>query len=522
MVVPPVTASSWAGSIDGSSFIFVRHGGTRGDAPPVDSTLRATGDGEWIRGVARDPCGVGPRFVNRGYHSCPRGYLKRIGYTGTYVPTLDTLSAIAALHPRAIPFENLDVLFGRPPRLDHASLRAKLVASRRGGYCYEHASLCAAELEALGFTVARHSARVVMATPRDQAPRTHMFLTVLDHVIDPGFGGQAPQAPVPLDGARTLGGHRIVRNADGIELWYRDQILWISSLEHDIPVDFEMANHYTATYPSSWFVQRLMLARFTAEGATRLLNRDLTIDAARKPRSEQSKTAPTYSACWRKNSRSSAMSRSYASRRSPNGRDAPRIGLTQRREAGPEVFCARSVQNQPRFASAFALLAGESGSAYGFESLPPVGSSSRRYSERRSMPRMRAACVLLPPTASQHLADVAALHLVERDQLARRSSVAITIVRALVLADLRRQIVDGDLVEPAQRDRALDAVLELAHVARPVVGDAAARARRAEMPGDRLARARRDAARGSAARAAGCRRRARAAAARAIATTLMR
>src|SRR5512133_2792511 len=27
------------------------------------------------------------------------------------------------------------------------------------------------------------------------------------------------------------------------------------------------------------------------------------------------------------------------------------------------------------------------------------GSSSRRYSERRSMPRMRAACVLLPPTA---------------------------------------------------------------------------------------------------------------------------
>jgi len=222
-----------------------------------------------------------------GIIAAPVSYLKRIGYTGSYVPTLDTLAAIAALHPRAIPFENLDVLLGRPPRLDHASLRAKLVASRRGGYCFEHATLCAAELEALGFTVARHSARVVMATPRDQAPRTHMFLTVLDHVIDPGFGGQAPLAPVPLDGSRTLGGHRIVRNADGIELWYRDQILWISSLEHDIPIDFEMANHYTATYPASWFVQRLMLARFTPEGAVRLMNRDLTIERGKETTKRQ-------------------------------------------------------------------------------------------------------------------------------------------------------------------------------------------------------------------------------------------
>ena len=99
-------------------------------------------------------------------------YLKRIGYAGPLEPTFDTLAAIVGLHVRAIPFENLDVLLGRPPRRDLPALRGKLVDSQRGGYCYEHASLCAAELEALGFTVARHSARVVMVTPREQAPRT--------------------------------------------------------------------------------------------------------------------------------------------------------------------------------------------------------------------------------------------------------------------------------------------------------------------------------------------------------------
>ena len=104
-----------------------------------------------------------------------------------------------------------------------------------------------------------------MVTPREQAPRTHMFLTAMDHVLDPGFGGLAPHAPVPLDGT-PAGPHRIVRGAHGIELWHDDQRLWVSSLEADLPVDFEMANHYTATWPQSPFVQRMMLRAFTADG----------------------------------------------------------------------------------------------------------------------------------------------------------------------------------------------------------------------------------------------------------------
>ena len=203
-------------------------------------------------------------------------YLERIGWRGSRDPTLATLAGLAGHHVRAIPFENLDVLLGRPPRLDLPSLEAKLIEARRGGYCFEHATLFGAALEQLGFAVQRHSARVVMVWPREQAPRTHMFLTVMDHVIDVGFGALAPQAPVPLDGT-PVGRHRIVREGRGIALFHDDQRMWVSTLEPEYPIDFEMGNHFTATWTGSPFVQRMMLRAFTPEGQVRAMNRDVTI-----------------------------------------------------------------------------------------------------------------------------------------------------------------------------------------------------------------------------------------------------
>lgn len=222
------------------------------------------------------PRGWGPDPQPAVYDAGVDAYFKRIGFSGPREPSFQTLAAIVARHVVAIPFENLDVLLGRPPRLDVPSLEAKLVHARRGGYCYEHATLCAAALESLGFDVKRHSARVVMVTPREQAPRTHMFLTAMGHVLDPGFGGLAPHAPVPLDGT-PAGRHRLVRERGEIALYHDDQRLWVSSLEADLPVDFQMANHYTATWPDSPFVQRMMLRAFTPDGQVRVSNREVTI-----------------------------------------------------------------------------------------------------------------------------------------------------------------------------------------------------------------------------------------------------
>src|SRR5262249_40406662 len=145
----------------------------------------------------------GPLCENRAMPSFDLdAYLKRIGWSRETPPALETLSGLLRAHMSSIPFENLDVLLGRPVRLDLDSLQQKLLHARRGGYCFEHSILLAAATEQLGFKPARHSARVVLFFPRTETPRTHMFLTVNlpqgRFVLDPGFGGAAAQFAIPL------------------------------------------------------------------------------------------------------------------------------------------------------------------------------------------------------------------------------------------------------------------------------------------------------------------------------------
>jgi N-hydroxyarylamine O-acetyltransferase len=201
-------------------------------------------------------------------------YFRRIGWTGSREPTREVLSALLVQHMHAVPFENLDVLLGRPPQLGLDVLEDKLVVRRRGGYCYEHSTLFAAVLRALGFEVNTHSARVVLFTGRNESPRTHMFLTTGDVMLDPGFGGMAPRVPVPLDGTDAAG-YRLVRDGGDTVLECEGQRMWVSSLERDVPVDFEMANHFTATHPSSHFTRGLTLRAFTADGQVRIRNREV-------------------------------------------------------------------------------------------------------------------------------------------------------------------------------------------------------------------------------------------------------
>jgi len=229
------------------------------------------------------------------------GYLARIGWSGSREPTFATLAGLLRGHMTAIPFENLDVLLGRGIRIDLDSVYAKLVSSRRGGYCFEHGTLFQAALVALGFEPVAHAARVIMQRPKAEAPLTHMFLTVRfdgrAFVLDPGFGGHAPLVPLPLepgsDGRYGVELHRMVRNGgewvleasiDG-----RPTPLWSSTFEPAQPVDFVMANHFVSTFPSSPFVMNLMVRALTPHGEVSAMNQALTI--RREGREEKSAIA---------------------------------------------------------------------------------------------------------------------------------------------------------------------------------------------------------------------------------------
>ncbi|MGW1952170.1 arylamine N-acetyltransferase family protein [Streptomyces sp. NPDC001920] len=226
-------------------------------------------------------------------------YLRRIGEEGELRADLATLRRLHLAHMRSIPFENLDALRGTAPSLQPADLVAKLLHSRRGGYCYEHNTLFAGVLQALGFGVTLLTARVVVGADRiESRPRTHMALLVevpgdpQPYLADVGFGAiGALLEPVPLttgvefqDAERR---HRLVHapHAGPLEMWLlqaRDQAKgdWVDqyafTLEPFEKPDFEVINWHIGTNPRSPFTQRLYVQNITAERHLLLDGRLLT------------------------------------------------------------------------------------------------------------------------------------------------------------------------------------------------------------------------------------------------------
>jgi N-hydroxyarylamine O-acetyltransferase len=195
-------------------------------------------------------------------------YLERIGYRGPVEPTRGVLDELHLGHVTRIPFENVDILLGRPIRLDLESLQRKLVQGRRGGYCFEHNTLFAAALEAVGFGVTRLGARVRFGA-RGVTARTHMALLVETdgegRLADVGFGGGSILGSLPIEPGPEVDQFgwrfRLVDDDDARVVQTRRPGGWIDlysfTFEPQYPVDDEMANHFASTHPSSPFTRTL-------------------------------------------------------------------------------------------------------------------------------------------------------------------------------------------------------------------------------------------------------------------------
>ena len=206
-------------------------------------------------------------------------YFQRIGYRGRYQPNFALLSALTLAHTQSIPFENLDVLLGRPIALEPDALFQKLVVERRGGYCFEQNGLFLEVLRELGFQVTPISARVRLQRPRDFIPpRSHVFLRVeLDGeswLTDVGVGGLSLTSPLRLatraEQATLHEPRRIVQEDGRLFHQVRFGAAWHDvcefTLEEMPPIDRELANWYTSAHPSSHFKNRLVVARAAPEG----------------------------------------------------------------------------------------------------------------------------------------------------------------------------------------------------------------------------------------------------------------
>jgi N-hydroxyarylamine O-acetyltransferase len=127
-------------------------------------------------------------------------YCERIGYDGSRQPSLETLRGLHRSHLYTVPFENLDIELGIPITLEPDRLFDKVVARRRGGFCYEVNGLFCELLLALGFRVSMLSGCVRRDDGGFGPEFDHMLLKVElpdPWLADVGFG-ESFVDPLPL------------------------------------------------------------------------------------------------------------------------------------------------------------------------------------------------------------------------------------------------------------------------------------------------------------------------------------
>jgi N-hydroxyarylamine O-acetyltransferase len=218
-------------------------------------------------------------------------YLARIGFDGERVPTIETLTALHRAHTTSIPFENLEIMLGRPILLDVHSVQNKLIGHRRGGYCYEHVTIFAATLEQLGFRFTALSGRVTLGAEAIRRPPTHALIVVEFEdgrrwLCDVGFG-RGPLEPIELVAGNEveqsgwplrltsapLGTDAEVFHPDQWTLWQRSsvdgKVVWLDrhvfTLNPQYPADYVVGNHFVSTSAHSPFTTRPFVQRFAAD-----------------------------------------------------------------------------------------------------------------------------------------------------------------------------------------------------------------------------------------------------------------
>ena len=223
-------------------------------------------------------------------------YFERIGFAGSIAPTLATLELIHALHPAAIPFENLNPLLGLPVNLDLPSIERKLLSERRGGYCFEHNLLLMAVLRELDFTVRGLAARVVWTDPAAvDRPPTHMLLAVdiggASYIADVGFGGLTLTAPLKLKSdVEQPTPHETFRLSGGDPDWTLEariegewRALYVfDTIEHSADF-YEDPNQWLSTDPASPFRKELRVALSPSGKRLALRNHRLSIHTGGEP-----------------------------------------------------------------------------------------------------------------------------------------------------------------------------------------------------------------------------------------------
>src|SRR5947209_4578289 len=205
-------------------------------------------------------------------------YMERIGYRGPLRPSVEVLRKLHSRHMLSVPFENLDILLGRPIILSENAFYDKIIKHRRGGFCYELNGSFASLLKKLGFKVSMLSAGVARRGGGFSPDFDHMTLLVQlkeSWLADVGFGDSFTE-PKRLDisGLQADQGkdYRLTRKDGWILLSRRTKgdRFWESQYKFSLTSrsleDFVPRCRWQQTSPRSHFRKGRLCTRLTPNG----------------------------------------------------------------------------------------------------------------------------------------------------------------------------------------------------------------------------------------------------------------
>ena len=207
-------------------------------------------------------------------------FLARIGLADLPIAhTVEFLGAVQQACVLTIPYENLDILDGRPISLCPEDIYRKIVTEHRGGYCFELNALLHHMLAEMGFCVESRFARYLRGETAIPFRRHRIVVVTLDdgeeYMLDIGVGQVAPRLPLRLTE------HEIQeQNGETYRFEWDPSLGWILSdlhkgawrryisftLEKQYEEDFVPASFWCEKHPDSPFNKGNMIAIKTPAG----------------------------------------------------------------------------------------------------------------------------------------------------------------------------------------------------------------------------------------------------------------
>lgn len=217
-------------------------------------------------------------------------YLERIGLQAADVShTYRFLERLQQSHITSVPYENLDILAGKPIDLSEAALFEKIVTHHRGGYCFELGGAVEALLRELGFAAKSYLGRFLRGEREIPVRRHRVVVAKCEgrrYVVEVGIGIEAPRSPllleVGIEQECSNGTFRFSRN-DFLGWVLEEKVsdawqpYYSFTEEEQLDIDFIQPSFYCEKHPASPFNKSPMVAIKTPNGRRAINDHDYKV-----------------------------------------------------------------------------------------------------------------------------------------------------------------------------------------------------------------------------------------------------